>query len=114
MTPKPASIKTRIIQPLNDTITNGVDLNELLDKEIAKEAGITEDARPPVASTDEEKAIIDKQLSNFTAPTEEAPTDTATDGIPGVEINSDGTLVADAPADAEKPANPTPPPAPAA
>jgi hypothetical protein len=107
-TPKPASIKTRIIQPLNNPMTDNVDLNELLDKEIAKEAGISEDARPQVASTTQEKAIVDQQLSNFTAPAD-VPTDTTASGdIPGVEIGPDGTIVSDAPA-ADTPKPQTPP-----
>ena len=93
-TPKPASIKTRVIQPLNDPTTGGIDLNELLDKEIAKEAGITEDARPPVATTSQEKELVEKQISSFTPPA--APT---AEGIPGVEITSDGTITPDAPVD---------------
>jgi CheY-like chemotaxis protein len=93
-TPKPASIKTRVIQPLNDPTTGGIDLNELLDKEIAKEAGITEDARPPVATTNQEKELVEKQISSFTPPA--APT---AEGIPGIEITSDGTITPDAPVD---------------
>lgn len=112
-TPKPASIKTRIIQPLNNPMTDQVDLNELLDKEIAKEAGISEDARPAVASTSEEKAIIDKQLGNFTPPAE-APADAGQDAIPGVQIGADGTIVPDAPEEggATPPTKPTDAPTP--
>ena len=93
-TPKPASIKTRIIQPLNDPMTGGIDLNELLDKEIAKEAGITEDARPPVATTNQEKALVEQQISSFTPPESTEPS------IPEVEISSDGTITSDQPDDA--------------
>ena len=101
-------------------MTDNVDLNELLDKEIAKEAGITEDARPAVASTNEEKAIIDQQLNNFTAPEAPAEDAKAANEIPGVEIGPDGTIVSDAPAEgtgdaqAPKPADDTKPATPPA
>jgi CheY-like chemotaxis protein len=113
-TPKPASIKTRIIQPLNNPMSGGVDLNELLDKEIAKEAGISEDNRPAVASTDQEKALVEAQLSNFGTTPELPPADAAPNesGIPGVEISSEGTLVSDgnpaAPTEDKKPDAPAP------
>lgn len=70
-----SSLKTRVIAPLNDPATSPVDINELLDKEIAKEAGISEEARPTVATTDQEKAIINEQLDQFAAEddTDEAP-----------------------------------------
>lgn len=82
-TPAPAapssssSLKTRVIAPLNDPSTSPVDINELLDKEIAKEAGISEEARPTVATTDQEKALVNEQLDQFAAEddtTEEPPT----------------------------------------
>lgn len=111
-TPKPASIKTRIIQPLNPTISSGVDLNELLDKEIAKEAGISEDNRPQVASTDQEKAIVEQQLNNFNAPAEQPQQEAQQSNVPEVSISSDGTLVADEPTQPQT--GTPPPPAPAA
>lgn len=66
--PKPASIKSRVIQPINDPMSTPVDLNELLDKELAKEAGITEESRPPVTSIDQQKALVDEQIQAFTPP----------------------------------------------
>ncbi len=63
--PRPASIKTRVIQPLGDPSIAPVDINDLLDKELAKEAGISNDARPVVATTDQEKLLIEEQLKAF-------------------------------------------------
>ena len=65
-TPKPASIKTRIIQPIDNPNSKPVDINELLDRELAKEAGISEESRPEVQTTDQEKQAINEQIANFT------------------------------------------------
>lgn len=66
--PKPASIKTRIIQPLHDPSIAPVNINDLLDKELAKEAGLTDTEIPVVESVDQEKAAIDEQLRSFIPP----------------------------------------------
>lgn len=60
--PRPPSLQSRVIQPIGDPTKPDVDLNQLLDKELAKEAGITEDALPPITSVDQSKAILDQQL----------------------------------------------------
>lgn len=65
-TPKPASIKTRVIQPLDEPSVTPVNMGELLDKEIAQEAGITDDARPTVNTADEERQLLNDQLEEFT------------------------------------------------
>lgn len=70
-TPKPASLKTRIIQPLGDPTVATVNINDLLDKELAKEAGIADNERPVVATLDQERAELDAELKAFTPP---APT----------------------------------------
>lgn len=81
-TPKPASIKTRVIQPLNDPSTNTFDINQLLDKELAKEAGIEDDARPTVQTTDQEREALEQELANFEA--NNAPnTDESDEPTPG-------------------------------
>lgn len=67
-TPKPASIKTRIIQPLSDPSISPVNINDLLDKELAKEAGITDTERPAVESINQERAEVAAQLQSFTPP----------------------------------------------
>lgn len=65
-TPKPPSLKTRVIQPLNNPDTAPVDMGELLDKELAAEAGLTDDARPMVTTSDQERQLINDQLEQFT------------------------------------------------
>lgn len=70
--PKPASLKTRVIQPLNDPGST-INLNELLDKELAKEAGIGDNERPVVASEEAERAELAEQLAAFTPPAEPTP-----------------------------------------
>lgn len=80
-TPKPASIKTRVIQPLNDPSTNTFDINQLLDKELAKEAGIEDDARPTVQTTDQEREALEQELANFEA-NSSAETDQTNESTP--------------------------------
>lgn len=66
--PKPASLKDRVLQPLTDPMVSQVNLSELLDKELAKEAGLTEESRPPIASTEQSKAIVEEQMKAFNPP----------------------------------------------
>lgn len=117
-TPKPSSIKTRVIAPLNDPSTQPVDINELLDKELAKEAGIAEDARPTIATTDQEKAIIDQQLNQFSTPPTPTPAPApapVNDVAPGeVEIGPDGTINTGDPLPSTPTAAVPPPPPPPA
>ena len=93
-TPKPASIKTRIIQPIDNPNSKPVDINELLDRELAKEAGISEESRPEVQTTDQEKQAINEQIANFT---------------PG-EITADPSLTFELPDDGSVPPPPPTPP----
>lgn len=65
--PKPASIKTRIIQPLNDPNTQPPDINQLLDKELAKEAGLAPDQVPTIQTADQERETLEQELANFQA-----------------------------------------------
>jgi hypothetical protein len=81
--PPTSTLKDRVIKPLNDPLTSPVNIDELLDKEIAKEAGISEDARPTIATTTQEKAIVNEQLNEFAA---------SDDGTAEVEIGPDGSL----------------------
>lgn len=90
--PKPASLKTRVIQPLNDPNISPVNINELLDKEWAKEAGITDDARPVIATTDQEKAIIDQQLQTFAPPEPPSPVMPETPQVGPILPNPDSTM----------------------
>jgi CheY-like chemotaxis protein len=104
-TPTPPSVKNRIIQPLGDPGTSRVDINELLDRELAKEAGIDVDSRPQVATTAQERNVIGNQLNQFSTPT---PT-------PQVPAGSDGTIKIDTDGRVSMPGQqpPTPPVPPA-
>ena len=104
-TPAQSTMKDRVIKPLNDPLTSPVNIDELLDKEIAKEAGIAEDARPAVATTDQEKEIVSEQLDQFAA----------ADNTPEVEIGPDGDLkLGESAPEGDKPVAPPPPPPPPA
>jgi CheY-like chemotaxis protein len=92
-TPKPASLKSRVIQPLNDPYKPEFNLDELLDKELAKEAGITEDARPQIATTDQERDLINAQLANFAASTGMDESGSQGD-LPTATVSEDGTFSA--------------------
>lgn len=75
-TPVPASAKNRIIEPLSSTENPSVDINELLDRELAKEAGIDPNDAPTVQTTDQERQALEQELANFEAGTTPADDDT--------------------------------------
>lgn len=92
-TPQVPSNRNRVIQPLNDPRVASININELLDKELAKEAGVDLDARPTVATTEQEKAIIDSQIGQFgenitLRPQVAAPLES----IPVVNVSTEGQL----------------------
>lgn len=94
----PAS-RNRIIQPLGDPTIAPVNINELLDKELAREAGINEESRPEVATVDQEKQMVDDQIQQFqNAPVPPTPPLPEADGaalsppMPPVTIDDQGTL----------------------
>lgn len=60
-----SSIKTRIIQPLNDPTTQPPDINQLLDAELAKEAGISPAAAPAVQTIAQEEQSLAAELAKF-------------------------------------------------
>ncbi|HKX24639.1 MAG TPA: response regulator [Candidatus Saccharimonadales bacterium] len=103
--PTPPSVKNRVIQPLSDPGTARVDINELLDRELAKEAGIDVDSRPPVASTAQERAVIGNQLNQFSGPAP-SPAPSAGDGT--IKIDTDGRVSMPG----QQPPTPPVPPAP--
>lgn len=125
--PKPPSQRARIIQPLNDPTQSPIDINQLLNNELAKETGEGTDVSAPV-SADQEKALIDQQIANFTPPTvapaptsanEVAPTAASTaptpvestENVPGINISEDGSLTPETdetPASAAPTASPIP------
>ena len=85
--PKPASLKTRVIQPLNDPNVSPVDINDLLDKELAKEASLAgSEVIPDIPTTAEEKALVEQQLENWHAP-EPTPVEELSNGSSSVPVN---------------------------
>lgn len=90
--PAAPSTRNRIIQPINDPGTTDVDINDLLDKELAKEAGVDMNARPPVASIDQERALIDDQISQFKPPVMATPPDTSAKPVPEINITPSGEI----------------------
>lgn len=109
--PTPPSVKNRVIQPLNDPGTSRVDINELLDRELAKEAGIDVDNRPPVATAAQERTAISNQLNQFTpSPAQPTPpaAPTGSDGLQTIKIDSDGRISMPGQQPPTPPAPPTP------
>jgi CheY-like chemotaxis protein len=61
------STRQRVIQPINDP-TSKIDINNLLDKELAREAGVDVNSRPNIATTEQERAFVEDQLRNAIPP----------------------------------------------
>lgn len=59
------SSKQRVIQPI-DSSANKVDINELLDRELAKEAGLDMFSRPQVATAAQEQSVVQQQIQQVT------------------------------------------------
>lgn len=72
VTPPAPSTRQRVIQPINDPTTK-IDINGLLDKELAREAGVDLNNRPAVATTEQERAQVTQQLQTATQPAAPAP-----------------------------------------
>ena len=110
--PVAPSVKSRIIQPLNDPMVATIDINDLLDKELAKEAGVDVNARPAVATVDAEKELVATQLDQFQEqlPTESADSEPApeADDLPSVTISPDGQFTSEHTDDDETPQPTTP------
>lgn len=105
---QPPQARSKVISPINDP-TASVNLNELLNKEIAKEAGIDLNATPSVSSTAEEQSQINAQLNQFVS----APDTTQTDTLPPSDIPTiavDNSGVATGTAISEEPSLPKPNP----
>lgn len=107
--PKPPSARSRVIQPLNDPSVATVDLNDLLDKELAKEAGIDGSIPAPVVSTSDEQGLVSAQLDNFAANLTTAQPSPA-DDVPQIAIADNGTVAqpTDTTVPAPAPASATP------
>lgn len=84
----------RVIQPLNNPAIAPIDINELLDKELAREAGVDLENRPSVVSVDQERALIDTQIQQFqnapVPPAPPAPDFSQPTSMPGVMPPSTG------------------------
>ena len=108
-TATPPSVKNRVIQPLNDPSTSRVDINELLDRELAKEAGIDVDKRPAVATTAQERTMMGTQLNQFSNTTQPpAPAPTPPNSAPTIQIDTDGRISMPSGQPPVPPAPPTP------
>jgi CheY-like chemotaxis protein len=114
--PQPPSGRNRILQPLNDPSVARIDINELLDKELAREAGLNLENRPPVATVEQEKQIVSNQINQFAAqPTTPTTIPVTSAEVPDITISADGNIAPDAapiPASPPPPAPPQPPIAP--
>jgi CheY-like chemotaxis protein len=93
--PQAPSVRNKIIQPLNDPRLTTVDINDLVDKELAKESS-------PVPSIADEQSIIDEQLAKFARSPAFEQLDTSTEPVtepatvPGIDITADGTITSPA------------------
>ena len=85
----PPQARSKVISPINDP-TVGVNLNELLSKEIAKEAGLDLNATPVVATTEQAQSAVNAQIDQFTA-APPAPAPTPSD-IPSISVDSNGVV----------------------
>lgn len=65
--PTSPSTRQRVIQPISDP-ENKIDINNLLDKELAREAGIDANNRPNIATTQQERTLVQNQLQNAVPP----------------------------------------------
>ncbi|MFZ1458540.1 MAG: response regulator [Candidatus Saccharimonadales bacterium] len=61
---KPPQARARVITPLNDPAASQININDLLDKEIAKEAGLALDVTP-VQSSEAEQSAMQQQIDQF-------------------------------------------------
>lgn len=112
--PSAPSSHSRVIQPLNDPSTSRVDINELLDKELAKEAGVNPGTTSPqAATTAQEKQMLNDQLSQFTPPaTPQSPA--SKPDLPDITVSPNGQLESDQTVEPKPPMPPVTPAQPAA
>lgn len=107
---QPPQARAKVITPINDP-TVGVNLTELLNKEIAKEAGLDMNTAPTVVSTQQTQSQIDDQIEQFASAPTPAVNDTIVpSNIPTINVSDNGTMTAN-PESPELP-KPTPPPQP--
>lgn len=109
---KPGSqIKNRVIQPLNDINASRVNINDLLDRELAREAGIDTNQPITVPTEQQERAVVNDQIQQFSAqpaPQPQAPQQNQ----PTIQIDTQGNVSMPIAPQQQSPASPpTPPPA---
>ncbi|MFZ1812793.1 MAG: response regulator [Candidatus Saccharimonadales bacterium] len=95
---KPPQARAKVIAPINDPSVAQVNINDLLDREIAKEAGLALDATPiaPAAAPAPEPlpavpvAAIDQQIEDFQPIS--LPQPTPISDIPTVAVDPSGVI----------------------
>jgi len=110
-TPVPVG-RNRVIQPLNNPSTARVDINELLDRELAKEAGLDATSQPtPQAPSAPVASIAPPAPSQL--PVTPAPAASSDDpaGTPAIQIDAQGnvSMPPASPAPSSQPPVPPPP-----
>lgn len=89
--PKPPQARAKVISPINDPNVSQININELLDKEIAKEAGLALDATPIMPATSmPAPSSVDTQIDDFQPIS--LPEPTPIGSIPTVAVDSSGMI----------------------
>lgn len=102
------SARNRVIQPINDPFAKKVDINDLVDKELAKEAGANLDGQP--VSADQERTIINGQITEFEGNSNGASAQSATPPVfPPSQPSSTSPSTANPPSTDERQLPPPPP-----
>jgi CheY-like chemotaxis protein len=104
-TATPPSAKQRIIQPIGNPQPQ-VDINALLDRELARESGNADGPAPQVATTAQEKATVQNQINAFGGQAANTPVAPATPVAPQQPA---APAVPSAPATPQAPAQPNVP-----
>lgn len=93
------STHSRVIQPIGDPTKPQFDINELLDKEVAKEAGIPDSQRPAILSIADERQDLKERLDTAsTGQLADVPGGTAENN----DVNTD-PLMSEAPVATDQP-----------
>ncbi|MGD8374156.1 MAG: response regulator [Candidatus Woesebacteria bacterium] len=95
-------VKNKVIQPLSDPNASRVNINELLDRELAREAGLNPEAQINAPTTQQEQATVNNQIQQFS---NQQPQQTS----PTIQIDTSGNVTNQPQASAPT-GPPTPPP----
>ncbi len=90
---KPPQARAKVISPLNDPSASQINIDELVNKEIAKESGLALDAAPVTPSTPppvQTAAQIDQQIADFQPIS--LPEPTPVGNIPTVSVDASGAI----------------------